>query len=357
MKKIGLFTGLFLVLMITACGRATGNADNASDTENAEVNANDTAENSTVEKANREQSLDMEQKEGTEDEKSADFSYADLKGIEFYFSSGAGGWCTTLTVDEDGSFKGKYSDSDMGDVGAEYPNGVQYECIFTGQFKDLTKVDELTYSTEIASLSYENEVGTEKIVDGVRYIYSDAYGLDDPKTIYFYLNGTEVTKLSEGMLSWIQSSIYDDETEQIVTELPYIGMYNENSEEGFISYDVVKNLFESLEWYESMEQDYLERLQTDMTLTQTEMTTIAYERNNMWDKYLNSIWTVLLEVKSAEEMETIKEEEREWIAKKEAAVKDAGSEVDGGSIQPMIENDKAAEMTKGRVYELLELLK
>ena len=351
MKKIGLFTGLFLVLMLTACGRSTGNAGDTDNTgsagtvENAGGNAKNAAEGDT-----KGITLDNTETANT------DFSYGDLNGIEFCFSSGVGGWGTTLTVAEDGSFKGQYHDSDMGDVGAEYPNGVRYECTFTGQFKDLTKVDELTYSTEIASISYENQVGTEKIADGIRYIYADAYGLDDPETIYFYLKSTEVTKLSEGMLSWIQPSLYDYETEQTATELPFIGMYNENSEEGFISYDVAEILLERLEGYESMDQDYLDRLQTDATLTQTDMTTIAYERNNMWDEYLNSIWEVLLETKSAEEMETIKAEEKEWIAKKEAAVKEAGSEVEGGSMQPMIENDKAAEMTKERVYELLELL-
>lgn len=360
MKKIGLFIGLLLVLMLIACGKSTANTDNTGSigkTENSEVNTKNTSENVAEDKTNKEQNVDTEQNEETKNAESADFSYGDLKGIEFYFSSGAGGWCTTLTVDVDGSFKGEYFDSDMGDIGEEYPNGVQYKCVFTGQFKDLTKVDELTYSTEIESISYENKMGTEEIVDGIRYIYADAYGLDDPKTIYFYLEGTDVTKLSEGMMSWIQSSLYDYETEQEATKLPYVGMYNENSEQGFSSYSMVENLFESLEWYESMDQDYTNRLQTDATLTQMEMTTIASERNTMWDRYLNSIWTVLFEIKSSEEMVTIKAEENEWIAKKEAAVTEAGSEFEGGSMQSMIKNDIAAEMTKERVYVLLELLK
>lgn len=33
-----------------------------------------------------------------------------------------------------------------------------------------------------------------------------------------------------------------------------------------------------------------------------------------------------------------------------------GAEYEGGSMQPMVMNRKAAEMTKDRVYELLELL-
>ena len=30
------------------------------------------------------------------------FTYADLTGLEFYFSSGAGGWATTMTINADG---------------------------------------------------------------------------------------------------------------------------------------------------------------------------------------------------------------------------------------------------------------
>ena len=41
---------------------------------------------------------------------------------------------------------------------------------------------------------------------------------------------------------------------------------------------------------------------------------------------------------------------------KEKEVAEAGAEYEGGSIQPMVMNLKAAEMTKARVYELLELL-
>ena len=51
------------------------------------------------------------------------------------------------------------------------------------------------------------------------------------------------------------------------------------------------------------------------------------------------------------------EEERAWIKWKEQAVKDAGSEMEGGSMQPLLENDKAAEVTRERVYELAGWLK
>ena len=37
-------------------------------------------------------------------------------------------------------------------------------------------------------------------------------------------------------------------------------------------------------------------------------------------------------------------------------MEEAGAGSEGGSIQPMLMNDTAAEMTKARVYELMELL-
>lgn len=46
-------------------------------------------------------------------------------------------------------------------------------------------VDEYTYTTEIEELNYSEEPEKEKIEDdGVRYVSSTAYGLDEAKTIY-----------------------------------------------------------------------------------------------------------------------------------------------------------------------------
>jgi uncharacterized protein YecT (DUF1311 family) len=245
----------------------------------------------------------------------------------------------------------------MGDTGEGYPNGTQYFCAFTGKFKKLTKVDDLTYTTEIESISYGNKAGTEEIIDGIRYIYTEAYGLDDAKTIYFYLKGTKVSGLSEGLISWIQSALFDYETEQTAAELPFIAMYNENADRGFSSYNMAEDILDNLDFYEALDLDYLKCLQTDGTLTQADMNDIAYRRYYMWDGYLNDIWRVLLEIKPDEEMAAIKAEQIAWIKEKEAAAKEAGSEANGGSLQPLLEYGKAAEMTKERVYELVELLK
>ena len=67
-------------------------------------------------------------------------------------------------------------------------------------------------------------------------------------------------------------------------------------------------------------------------------------------------YTVLMDVLSADQKEKLKAEEREWIIYKDNAVKEAGAEAEGGSLQPMLEYDMGAEITKARVYELKEIL-
>lgn len=49
--------------------------------------------------------------------------------------------------------------------------------------------------------------------------------------------------------------------------------------------------------------------------------------------------------------------QKDWISNKENEMKKAGSEYEGGSIRPMIEYLKGAELTRNRVYELIELVK
>ena len=72
----------------------------------------------------------------------------------------------------------------------------------------------------------------------------------------------------------------------------------------------------------------------------------------LWDSQLNQLWSYLQENLSADEMDRLTAEERNWIESKEKAVKEAGAPYEGGSIQPMIMNQKAAELTRERVLEL-----
>lgn len=92
------------------------------------------------------------------------------------------------------------------------------------------------------------------------------------------------------------------------------------------------------------------------TLSQTEYNEKAQQLYKVWDDALNSVWKVLTETLPEEERKLLQEEEREWIAKKEQEITKAGAEVEGGSMYPLVTGLKAAELTKIRVYELLELI-
>lgn len=123
--------------------------------------------------------------------------------MNFIFSSGAGGWSTEMTVHADGSFCGEYYDSEFGSVGDEYPNGSVYLCKFTGKFKDFEKVNEYTYSMSIDSINTEHEIGKTWIENGVQYVASGAYGLEDSSDFLLYTPDTPVSELSMDFMIWL----------------------------------------------------------------------------------------------------------------------------------------------------------
>ena len=135
-----------------------------------------------------------------------EFSYASLVGQEFLFASGAGGWGTVMTVYMDGSFTGNFHDSEMGEMGDDYPNGTVYYCDFRGSFDGLTKVDDYTYKTTLKNLVYDKTPETEEIKDGIRYCYSTAYGLEVTEDLYFYLPGKPLDEIPEVFFAWVQAA-------------------------------------------------------------------------------------------------------------------------------------------------------
>lgn len=100
--------------------------------------------------------------------------------LEMMFCSGAGAWRTMLTLYPDGTFRGEYTDSDMGSTGEGYPHGSKDVCQFHGCFGDFRQVSDASFSMVLKELEIDTEypVGEEWIEDGVRYISSEPYGLD-----------------------------------------------------------------------------------------------------------------------------------------------------------------------------------
>lgn len=290
-------------------------------------------------------------------EEAEEFSFRKFKNWNFTFLSGAGGWSTELTIAEDGTFQGVYHDSEMGSSSEEYPNGTLYYSAFQGKFTPLVKKEEYIYATAIESISYENSVGTEEIKDGIRYIYSEAYGLDDPKEILIYMIGIPVTDLPEGYLSWVRNNWQmEDEFETKETVLPFYGLYNVNAEQGFSGYNIIDELEQSLVYREEEAQALEDAVMNDPNLTQLDLNDHMYRIYQIWDLTLNEIWGILKRNLSADDMASLTEEQLDWITRKEESMKEAGAEVEGGSMYGMAVNQKGAELTKERVYELLEIV-
>lgn len=74
------------------------------------------------------------------------------------------------------------------------------------------------------------------------------------------------------------------------------------------------------------------------------------EQYEIWDNCLNEIWSYLQNALSSEDMDALTQEELDWITDKENTVNSLGSPSGEEGLT------KAAEMTKERVYELLNRL-
>lgn len=353
---------VFSLSAIAGCGTSDDPADSVTtEKENSSDTTKDVTEtistsDSTEDEAEERNTSDTTENVDDETESEEEFSFAEVSNREFWFGSGAGAWCTVLHIHEDGTFDGEYHDSDMGDIGGENPNGVMYLSNFTGKFMQPEKVNDYTYSFQIESLKLEQEPNTEEIKEGIRYIYSEPYGLDKAERILLYLPGAPLEELPEGFRSWVG---YHDLSAATDTELTFYGLYNETPGYGFSSYeavDVYEEMKKELESVEETARSLEEKIQTG-ELTQIEMNQTSAQIYQIWDDELNRVWNCLKSNLDKERMEQITTEEREWISYKESEIANAGAEAEGGSMQALLENDKGAELTKARVYELVEYLK
>ena len=208
---------------------ATTEKTEAQTTEAASTEAK--TETQTTEAASSEEDVGATE-EGTSTAELQEEAVSALPGtypMDLVFSSGAGGWSTTLTLSEDGSFTGAFSDSEMGERDEnEYPNGTVYVCNFSGQFKDIKKVNDYTYSMTLDSVKVAED--DEKIEDGIRYKAGEPSGMDSGKEIYFYTPDAPVSELPEAFLSWWQESTDGSAT------LDCYAIYNKSADSGFFEY-------------------------------------------------------------------------------------------------------------------------
>lgn len=156
----------------------------------------------------------------------------DTLPLKFSLSQIFKSWDTTLTLYPDGSFQGvHFRDEDT--VAEEYPRGTRYYCEFSGEFDEITKVNEYTYSLHLAGLHYETEVEGEWIEDWTRYIGTEAVGLSKGETFLFYLPDTPMEELDETYGS--KPPNYFSWTMGLIEKLGCYGIYNAQTEHSFFA--------------------------------------------------------------------------------------------------------------------------
>ena len=153
-----------------------------------------------------------------------------MAGLEWSFCSGAGAWSTDLQIQADGSFTGEYHDSDMGDSADDYPDGTVYSCVFSGRISLVGQVDEHTWEIRVDELNKEET--EEAIIDGVRYIPSEPYGLSEGDIMLLYSPGTPVSVLPDEMQLW--AHLMDQENPP--SELEDWFLRSDANESGFVGY-------------------------------------------------------------------------------------------------------------------------
>lgn len=168
---------------------------------------------------------------------SPDVVFCELDGIDFCFASGVGGWSTNLTIAADGSFSGVFHDSDMGDQGPAYPNGTVYYCSFSGRFGNVQKVELSNgsgyYTMQLLSLEPDQVLGTVEYEDGIKYIYSEPYGLEHSTTFFLFPAGMDTDELPSAYVDWVSMPMAWGS--QIPKHLPFWGLYNVDQGNGFFS--------------------------------------------------------------------------------------------------------------------------
>ncbi|MBJ7688858.1 hypothetical protein HAU32_07710 [Weissella confusa] len=144
--------------------------------------------------------------------------FQQIAGRDFWFTSGAGGWRTVMTINEDGTFSGKFTDSDMGDSGTDYPKGSMKISEFTGRLDNVQKVSATAYTMTVSQLDY-NPANVTTIVDGVREITAEPYGIGLNDAITIYLPGQEVDRNDATYRMWLGTGgPYGDTTAFIQNE-------------------------------------------------------------------------------------------------------------------------------------------
>lgn len=84
------------------------------------------------------------------------------------------------------------------------------------------------------------------------------------------------------------------------------------------------------------------------------MKKVEGDRYDLWDGLLNEVYGVLKEQLSSEEMNQLREEQRNWITYRDDTAKEASLQYQGGTQEHLEYVVVLADLTEERCYELVE---
>ena len=157
--------------------------------------------------------------------------FALLEGIDLSLCSGAGAWSTDIQIHADGTFKGTYHDSEMGDTADNYPNGSMYISEFSGKMSVVEQVSATIWKIRVDEVNQEGKTGEETIEDGLRYVTCDPYGVTAGDEMMLYQPGTSLDGFSDSMKFW--AHVFDAEQQEL-TELKDWFLYSSKEDAGFV---------------------------------------------------------------------------------------------------------------------------
>ena len=166
--------------------------------------------------------------------KESDLKFPEDFAGGYGFASGVGGWFTSITLHEDGTFEGSFHDTEMGSTGDDYPYGTVYYCDFSGKFVLKEETAYNVYSVELKDLILENEEGEERIEEGVKYIAVGPYGIERGEEFLFMGKGSYGGDLSSNAKAWLLMPMWMTQAEIESEEgLPRNILLNVNTEDVF----------------------------------------------------------------------------------------------------------------------------
>lgn len=124
-----------------------------------------------------------------------------------------------------------------------------------------------------------------------------------------------------------------------------------------------KEKVSSIETTANVKDDYLKKLSDTKTATDkmeaTDTSTFALkkvenDRWELWDALLNEVYGVLNEQLSTEDMDQLRQEQRDWIKYRDDSALEASKKYKGGTQEHLEYVAVLADLTEERCYELVE---